>query len=128
MPNQLQTVESVIVLMLENRGFDNLMGFLHTDDGNKTPNGDPYDGLTGNESNPTSIDGTTLIKVQRETSDATVPDPDPHEEFDHITQQLFTPNGTHNQGFVSYYATVKNANAADIMRCYDASLTPCLQH
>src|SRR5437773_1680017 len=128
MSNQLQTVESVIVLMLENRGFDNVMGFLHTDDGNKTPNGDPYNGLTGNETNPANSDGTSLVPVQREMNDSTVPDPDPHEQFDFVTEQLFIPKGMYNKGFVIDYGTVKNATAADIMRCYDASLTPCLQH
>src|SRR5438874_4465954 len=128
MSNQLQTVESVIVLMLENRGFDNVMGFLHTDDGNKTPNGDSYNGLTGNETNPANSDGTSLVPVQREMDDSTVPDPDPQEEFDHVTDQLFIPKGMYNKGFVIDYGTVKNATAADIMRCYDASLTPCLQH
>src|SRR5205823_3003812 len=97
MSNQLQTVESVIVLMLENRGFDNVMGFLHTDDGNKTPNGDPYNGLTGDETNPANSDGTSLVPVQREMNDSTVPDPDPHEQFDFVTKQLFIPDGMYNK-------------------------------
>src|SRR5438045_9552420 len=99
MSNQLQTVESVIVLMLENRGFDNVMGFLHTDDGNKTPNGDPYHGLTGNETNPANGHGTSPVPVQREMNDSTVPYPHPHEEFDYGTEQLFIPQGRYNTGF-----------------------------
>ena len=127
MANQLHTVESVVVLMLENRSFDNLIGFLYTSNGNKSPSGDSYDGLTGNETNPSHPNGTDPVRVSRNTTSPTVPTPDPHEEFEFITEQLFTPPGTRNQGFVIDYATVRGATGADIMRCYDPSMIPCLK-
>src|SRR5205823_2510928 len=38
--------------MLKDRSFDHMLGFLYTDEGNVSPAGDPYEGLTGTESNP----------------------------------------------------------------------------
>src|SRR6266700_2109566 len=49
---QLARIEHIVVLMLENRSFDHMLGFLYTDEGNVSPAGDPYEGLTGTESNP----------------------------------------------------------------------------
>jgi phospholipase C len=50
--NSLSSVEHVVVLMLENRSFDHMLGFLYSDSGNVSPAGQPYEGLTGSESNP----------------------------------------------------------------------------
>ena len=44
--------EHVVVLMLENRSFDHMLGFLYTGTGNVSPTGQPFEGLTGSESNP----------------------------------------------------------------------------
>jgi hypothetical protein len=45
-------VNSVVVLMLENRSSDHMPGFLYP--GSTSPSGQPFDGLTGTESNPGS--------------------------------------------------------------------------
>jgi hypothetical protein len=37
--------EHVEVLMLENRSFDRMLGFLYTDNGNVSASGQPYGGL-----------------------------------------------------------------------------------
>ena len=50
--NGLASVNHVVVLMLENRSFDHMLGFLYP--GNLSPSGQPFDGLTGTESNPGS--------------------------------------------------------------------------
>jgi phospholipase C len=52
MPNQLTSIKHVVQLMLENRSFDQMLGFLYADNGNRSPLGQPFDGLTGDESNP----------------------------------------------------------------------------
>ena len=52
MPAGLAGVDHVVVLMLENRSFDHMLGFLYADDGNVSPTGQPFDGLTVNETNP----------------------------------------------------------------------------
>jgi phospholipase C len=47
MPNQLTSIKHVVQLMLENRSFDQMLGFLYADNGNRSPLGQPFDGLTG---------------------------------------------------------------------------------
>ena len=41
----LQKIDHIVVLMLENRSFDSLLGTLY-------PKSDSFEGLTGNEQNP----------------------------------------------------------------------------
>jgi len=48
----LSSVEHVVLLMLENRSFDHMLGYLYADAGNVSPAGHRYEGLTGSESNP----------------------------------------------------------------------------
>jgi len=49
--NNLQKIDHFVVIMLENRSFDHMLGFLYTEQGNKSPLGHSFEGLTGNESN-----------------------------------------------------------------------------
>ncbi|WP_297354111.1 alkaline phosphatase family protein, partial [Paraburkholderia sp.] len=39
MANQLAAIQHIVVLMLENRSFDHMLGFLYTDQQNKSPSG-----------------------------------------------------------------------------------------
>ncbi len=48
----LSAIQNIVVLMLENRSFDHMLGMLYTAQGNVSPAGQPYEGLTGNETNP----------------------------------------------------------------------------
>jgi phospholipase C len=47
----LTTIEHVVVLMLETRSFDHMLGFLYAERGDVAPGGQAFDGLTGKESN-----------------------------------------------------------------------------
>jgi phospholipase C len=49
MANQLGKVNHIVHVMLENRSFDHMLGFLYADSGNRSPAGQVYDGLTGEE-------------------------------------------------------------------------------
>jgi phospholipase C len=40
----LGSIDHVVTLMLENRSFDHMLGFLYTDRGNVSPAGDPFAG------------------------------------------------------------------------------------
>jgi len=136
MANQLSTVENIVVLMLENRSFDNLLGYLYYPN-NVSPNGDAFDGLTGNESNPDS--NNVPVPVQPVANSTTIPDPDPGEPYQNVNMQLFSmnpppPPGTPatNQGFVIDYeqnvASSNNPSASttQIMSCYPPTAIPCL--
>lgn len=59
MATGLDAVEHIVVLMLENRSLDHMLGWLYADNGNLSPTGDPFEGLTGQEACPGS-DGKTV--------------------------------------------------------------------
>ena len=52
----LASLQHLVVLMLENRSFDHMLGFLYAANGNVSPSGVVLDGLTGTESNPAPLD------------------------------------------------------------------------
>ncbi|MCI4319120.1 MAG: hypothetical protein L3K23_03175 [Thermoplasmata archaeon] len=81
-------LDHVVVLMFENRSFDNLLGYLYRPD--EVPS---FDGVAfGSHSNPIPADvatpGQTSIPVHAATNLDT-PDPDPGEEHPHINTQLY---------------------------------------
>ena len=61
--NQLPSVNHIVQLMLENRSFDHMLGFLYAGAGNISPAGHPFEGLTGSESN-TDASGNTVRVYQ----------------------------------------------------------------
>ena len=111
MPPGLDALKHIVVLMMENRSFDHMLGFLYTESGNKSPLGDPYEGLTGAESNP-GQDGAP-VPVSRATDIVRtlyyLPGADPGEGFVATNDQLFGTGpvtGTPaNNGFVADYAS-----------------------
>src|SRR5215471_15269547 len=87
----LDSVDHVVVLMLENRSFDHMLGNLYAAQGNKSPLGQDFDGLTGSESNP---DGNgNQVPVFEITSQALnpywMPLCNPGEGYQKTNQQLF---------------------------------------
>src|SRR5579871_2544332 len=133
--NALSGINYIVVVMLENRSLDHMLGFLYTDANNVSPSGQPYEGLQGNESNP-GTDGKP-VSVYKITPDTTstyfLPGSDPGEGYTATNAQLFgsntaptLPTAT-NQGFItdfSYtlgweskenYSILKGTVANDIM-------------
>lgn len=49
----IDEIEHFVVLMLENRSFDQMLGFLY--ENQKGPRNQHFEGLTGNESNPDDL-------------------------------------------------------------------------
>ena len=113
MPNdQLSSINQIVILMLENRSFDHMLGFLYADTGNVSPAGQPFDGLTGQESNRGS-DGAPVSVFKIQSSDPSpyfMPGADPGEGYDSTNSQLFgattapTPPAATNAGFVNDFA------------------------
>ncbi|MGH1387033.1 alkaline phosphatase family protein [Kordia sp.] len=90
-PNPLDTFDHVVVLMLENRSFDNLLGYLYKDG---VPEGKKFEGLqTGNYENPVperAIDYKSGAKIApMPTDDYHQPFPDPGEVYQHVNTQLY---------------------------------------
>lgn len=88
----LGTFDHVVVLMLENRSFDNLLGYLYTKD--EVPPGKEFEGVDGkNLSNPIPKQyqsGKTEVPVARNSpTDYQQPYPDPGEDYPHVNTQIF---------------------------------------
>jgi phospholipase C len=156
MASNLAKIKHIVVVMLENRSFDNMLGFLYADQINIPPlnlpsRGDPsFDGLLPpNVSdafwNPANSDffsapGTAPDKVfaSAGTTGAipfTVPNPDPNELFPHFGFQIFgTQTPSDNQqpnmlGFLVDYliATGNDLDTARrIMQSYGPTQVPVL--
>jgi phospholipase C len=79
--NNLDKIEHIVVLMMENRSFDNVLGRLYPDDPD-------FNGVKDSMSNPRP-DGE-LAYVFAGT-DMTAPFPDPNEPYDYVYMQQFNP-------------------------------------
>jgi len=87
---RLQSIEHFVVLMLENRSFDNLLGGLY-------PKSKDFDGVDGSESN---TDRTGKVWPLTETpggdvAGLSVPNPDPGELWQDINVQIFGSGQLH---------------------------------
>lgn len=128
-PERLKSkIKHIVVLMLENRSFDNLLGWLY--EGQKVPNNQSFDGLNWNLWNPLNnvdADGNPFKEKVPVAQNGQVkkkygkpvpnpvnfclPDPDPGEGFADTTYQLFEeykvgaqyPPAPINMGFVQNY-------------------------
>jgi len=121
-------IRHVVALMLENRAFDHLVGFL------ESPSY-AINGLSGNEVNPQdcAVPVSPLVKVTRNAPNTT--SPDPGHELPDVNVQLVCadppPAGAtaRNLGFVRNYSSKSAAGpakGASIMDCFDAGKLPVL--
>jgi phospholipase C len=82
--------DHLVVVMFENRSFDNLLGFLY--DKANLPPGKSFDGLAfGNYSNKDPFGNVIPAHVYEGETDFIMhqPAPDPGEVYDHVNTQLF---------------------------------------
>jgi len=150
--NSLDQINHIVVVMLENRSFDHMLGFLYTDQDNVSPSGHPFEGLTGTETNPDGNgDLVTVFKIPANKHPYFWPGSDPGEGYYNTNSQLFgnheTPSaGTEasNQGFITDFAytlnwqrqanekkpnswqIVEGTKPSDIMGMYTPELLPIL--
>ena len=111
--NQLMSINHIVVLMLENRSFDHMLGFLYQDRHNVSVAGQPFEGLAGTESNLDSNGkAVTVFAIEPATPNAYfMPGADPGEGYVATNAQLFgsqsapTPAIATNTGFVTNYAS-----------------------
>jgi phospholipase C len=147
MANQLPAIKHIVQLMLENRSFDQMLGFLYESTGNHSPTNQPFEGLTGTESNPD--DAGRAVHVY--PIDHTAPHPylmpgaDPGEGFHNTNVQLFSTDTPArgaiptNKGFVlnfkaaiasdqarHYPDTIPGTVPAEIMGMYTPDMVPIM--
>src|SRR5215469_5169804 len=120
MPQILAGIEHIVVLMLENRSLDNMLGTLFADGSRPAhvlPAGGAadFDGVRSGLANPSNAgyfngDPPQNVALATAAASSTVPDPDPEETFANVTYQIFGPEGPGSsprwpmQGFVVNYA------------------------
>ena len=87
----LETFEHVVVLMMENRSFDNMLGYLYGP--GRLPRGQRFEGVEGKSlSNPIPRDADQAHRRVVPVAKGYVmhdPKPDPGEEYPHVNTQLF---------------------------------------
>lgn len=119
-PPGLDNLKHLVVLMMENRSFDHMLGGLRAVDPR-------IDGLTGNESNPDPAGN--LHKVESKAKYQSQLDPDPNHDFAPVDMQIFNGgNVATMQGFVnSYFAERQDADhARQIMYYFKPARLPVL--
>jgi phospholipase C len=142
----LSQIEHLVVVMLENRSLDHMLGSLYAAAGNRSPTGQAYDGLTGRETNPDG-QGVPIGAYEIQASDPHpyfMPGADPGEGFLNTNAQLYgttqpPPNApATNRGFVQNFAAVlqdasrrpgevmAGTTPADVMAMYPSRLLPVL--
>ena len=152
----LDAINSVVVLMLENRSFDHMLGYLYYP-GNMSPLNQPFDGLTGHESNPgTNGEQVSVFRIEPpppapgpNTPNAYfMPGSDPGEGYMATNDQLYGNNNgpasaglaAPGQGFVTNFGytlgwqskepaqwpILSGTVEGDIMGCYTPEALPVL--
>jgi phospholipase C len=126
----LAAIDHVVVLMLENRSFDHLLGYLYAESGNTSPAGDAFEGLTGEESCPGS-DGKPVgvYRLTPQTTDVYFyPGADPGEGYAATNNQCYgSPAAPENgavapmTGFVTDYAQAIADNRAHGWYVFDGT-------
>jgi phospholipase C len=128
----LDGLKHFVVLMMENRSFDHMLGGLSLvmENGQKKYPG--INGLTGNESNPDT--NGNMVKVQPNAKFQSQLDPDPDHHFPGVDLQIFggAPPGpgrvANMQGFVKdYFTQTKDVNRShNIMYYFTPDKLPVL--
>jgi phospholipase C len=117
-------IQHLVVLMLENRSFDHMLGFM------KATNAD-IDGLNGDEWNYPARELDPNVVVTPDAGDVHDLTPDPHHDFDDVTAQIFSSGTTvpaDMRGFVRDYYTLTNdpGRARNVMKCFTPETLPVL--
>lgn len=141
MPQILPGIDHLVVVMLENRSLDNILGTLYQDasPSHFLPEGSPatFDGLRAGLSNPSNAgffagDPPQSVPVKTSAASLTVPDPDPKETFANVSYQLFGPDPPSSkprwpmQGFVINYATTTTSDPTQVLQCHSPEQVPVL--
>jgi phospholipase C len=146
MSDRLSEIQHIVLLMLENRSFDHMLGLLYSAEGNVSPGGQPFEGLTGSESNPDST-GKAVKAFPIPAATALtyfMPGADPGEGYTATNAQLFgaeqpSTAAATNHGFVTNFEAtlawesrtpgwkpLAGTQATDIMGMYTPALLPVL--
>lgn len=133
----MKKIKHIVYLMLENRSFDNVLGWLY-DEQNPPKVNIPaqtpptFDGLKDNTYFNLDADGNRHYVTKGTGNNMSVPMHDPHEEYEYVNDQLFgamenPPDGTpaKMEGFYKDFATY-GSHPEQIMQTYTPEELPVL--
>jgi phospholipase C len=112
-------IEHVVVLMLENRSFDHVIGCLSKELG--------LDGIPKDGEPRTNKDPENGHDYPQEAGAARVTKYDPRHEAEHVAQQLRNKNGGFVDDFVRSYPRSEESDRREVMRYHDVNTLPALQ-
>ncbi|KAI7738226.1 hypothetical protein M8C21_016755 [Ambrosia artemisiifolia] len=121
---QQQPIKNIVVLVLENRSFDHMIGWMK-----KTIN-PSINGVTGKECNPFSTNLTNKHIQQTQesicfTDDANYVDPDPGHSFEDVEKQVFGSNPFPSMtGFVEQALSVSPNLSETVMKGFKPDNVP----
>jgi hypothetical protein len=105
---RLAQIEHVVVVMLENRSFDHMLGYLSLPSSEGGKGRDDVDGLQGRQANLNMLDGTPYPIHQLDYSKFKDETEDPDHSGHSVEEQLANKNG----GFVENLARISSERAA----------------
>ncbi|CAB4312695.1 unnamed protein product [Prunus armeniaca] len=114
-------IKTVVVLVMENRSFDHILGWLKS----TRPE---IDGLTGNESNPLSVSNPNSLRVPV-SSDAFFIDSDPGHSIQAIREQIFGSNRSFEDpapmnGFAQQAESMAEGMSSKVMSGFKPEVLP----
>ncbi len=130
-------IEHVFVLMLENRSFDQLLGFSQIEGMDPSGNPTKIDGLTGKESNLSPRGETVTVSSPADF----LLDYGPGHEFRDVKEQTCGKGGDYsslsprpgqtdpninNSGYISNYNLYDRKNPETIMKCFSPAQLPVM--
>lgn len=135
----MKNIKNIVYVMMENRGFDHVLGWLYEKDQPKqflpsqtTPK--VYNGLnTGNYYNPDKNGVKHYVQKIPDFTNNPCPSVDPHEDYTHVNVQLFgstvtpkSPQQPNMLGFIKDFSDQNKNNPEEIMNCYCLNSLPVL--
>jgi phospholipase C len=144
MPGSLLQIRHIVVVMLENRSFDNLCGWLYR---TAPPPSQflpassasaPFNGLHAGLFNPVqetyfTDPSSTVYPIFDQANATNMPSPDPEEDYPNVNYQLYGPEAPTqtpswpNLGFVINYAKVTGTNIpVQVMEPFSPDQVPVL--
>lgn len=113
-----QPIKTIVVLVMENRSFDHLLGWM------KTSINPAINGVTGKECNPVSTKSPTSQSICF-SADAEFVDPDPGHSYEAVLQQVFGSSSIPSMsGFVEQALTISPDLSQTVMKGFRPEAVP----
>ena len=122
----MNNIKHIVYLMLENRSFDSVLGYLYENDSPEhfipVGNKNPFDGINKDCWNPDKLGNQIPAFKINPAPNIEIPSVDPNEEFQHVQKQM----KNNMKGFFLDYSIVNSQHTKEIMACYSPASLPVL--